>query len=212
MKSRRPTLASSSTPRPGRNCGRGAGGVHLDEQAGLRPDDVEVRVRLRVLHVSEIEHRLPGADPHRNGRDRLAERPPRDRPFAHELREGDRQRDARSGDRGAARPAVRLEDVAVEGDGPLAEPAQLDDAAEGPPDEPLDFVRASALATGRRFARRAGVRRTREHAVLRRDPAAAGSLQERRHAIFDGGDTEDARVAERDQRRALRVPDGVGVD
>jgi hypothetical protein len=80
-------------------------------------------VRLRVLRVGEVEHRLSRADADRDRGDRLAQRPPRDRvPRAPAARARAQSATQAPVIARAARAAVGLEDVAVERDRPLAEP------------------------------------------------------------------------------------------
>src|SRR5437763_7452461 len=90
--------------------------LHFDEPPVTRHDDVHVDVGVRVLRVVEVEQSDAVDDPDRDGRDRAGER----------LREPEAverapRRDVRAGDRRAARAAVRLQDVAVEIDGALAQ-------------------------------------------------------------------------------------------
>src|SRR6185369_2797686 len=72
-------------------------------------------------------------------------------------------------------------------------------------DQPLDLLRASALLAFRGFARRARMRRTRQHSVFGRDPALALAAQESRYAFFDGRRAQHARIAELDEHRPLGV-------
>ena len=53
------------------------------------------------------------------------------------------ERDPGAGDRGGAGAAVGLDDVAIERDRPLSEPAKLRDAAERPSDQALDLLSPS---------------------------------------------------------------------
>ena len=100
--------------------------LHLDEPAVARHDDVHVDL---------------GASSPRRSRGRAAARrrrcrPRRLRPSPASARESPKRSSARAGgdvgagDRGAARAAVGLEDVAVEPDRPLAERLEVDDARE----------------------------------------------------------------------------------
>src|SRR5262249_22460057 len=115
-----------------------------------------------------------------------------------------RQGDVAPGDRRRAGTAVCLDDIAVDPDRPLAERGQIDDAAQAAADQALDLVRSPADPTARRFARDARRARPGQHAVLRRDPAAAGVAQELWDVVLDRGGTDDARVADLDQDRAVR--------
>src|SRR5436853_610800 len=78
--------------------------------------------------------------------------------------------DMGAADRGAARPAVGLEDVAVEVDGALAERLEVDDGANGSPDQALDLDGAAALLPARRLPLGALARRRRQQRALRREP------------------------------------------
>jgi hypothetical protein len=91
----------------------------LDETGGVH-DDVHVRFRFRVLGVIEIEHRLAAKDPDRHGRHLTVDGAARDLAALDEPRGRERQRDVAARDRGRARAAVGLQDVAVDGDGVLA--------------------------------------------------------------------------------------------
>src|SRR3546814_3133775 len=78
------------------------------------------------------------------------------------------------------RAAIGLQHVAFEPDLSLAEAFEVGDGAQGPPDQALDFLGAARLLAARGFALGTAVGRTRQHAVFRRHPAAAGVAQEGR--------------------------------
>ena len=103
------------------------------------------------------------------------------RALAHQRIDRIDERDVAAGDRRRARAAVGLQHVAIDRDRALAERLQIDHRAQRAADEPLNLQRAPALLAGRRFTPAARVRRARQHAVLGRDPAAAGVAQERGH-------------------------------
>ena len=96
--------------------------LDLDEAAVRGHDDVHVRLRGRVLGIVEVEHRPAVDHPDRDGGDlagqRLREPEAVERPVGGHV--GAR-------DRGAARAAVGLEDVAVEPERPLAERPEVAD-------------------------------------------------------------------------------------
>jgi hypothetical protein len=71
----------------------------------------------------------------------------------HQLVHRKTQRDPAAGDRGAAGAAVGLDHVAIDGDLPFAQRRAVDPGAQGASDQPLDFLRASALLA-RRASRR----------------------------------------------------------
>ena len=115
-----------------------------------------------------------------------------------------RQRHVAARDRRRPRPAVGLQDVAVDGDRPLAEPAEVHHAAERPPDQALDLVRPAADLAPDGFAIGPLGGGPRQHRVLGGHPAGALAAQVRRHPIDDGRCTQHLRVADPDAARALR--------
>src|SRR6185503_5979977 len=94
---------------------------------------------------------------------------------------------------------------AVDRDLPLAELLEVRHRAQAAADEPLDLLRAARLLPRGRLARPARVRGARQHAVLRRHPAAALALEELRHFLLDARGAQNVRVAHLDQHRALGV-------
>src|SRR5439155_18978268 len=128
----------------------------------------------------------------------------RDEEALHPVRdERGGERDVASGDRRRAGPAVRLEHVAVDGDGPLAETCQVDDAAQRPADEALDLMRPPADPAAGRFPLRPLGRCPGEHRVLGRDPAGALATEMRRDPIGDRRGTQHLGVADADAARSL---------
>ena len=125
-----------------------------------------------------------------DGRDLAGERPLQAR-----LAQRQRERDVAAGDRRAARAAVRLEHVAVDGHRALAHDRGVHHAAQRAPDEALDLVGAAAQPTLDRFALHALGGGGRQHGVLGRDPADALAAQVRRDAVLDRGRAEHVRVA-----------------
>ena len=113
---------------------------------------------------------------------------------------------------GAARAAVGLQHVAVDGDLPLAERHPVDAGAQAAADQPLDLLGAARLLAGRGLAAGAGGGRARQHAVFRRHPAEPGLAQERRHRLLDAGGAEHVGVAHADQAGALGVAADAGLD
>ena len=100
--------------------------------------------------------------PDRDRRHRVHERPAE----AHAVERAPR-RDVDAGDRGAARAAVGLEDVAVEPQRALAERLEVDHGAQRPADQPLDLDGPALLLARARLARR----------PLRRSTPAAASTR-----------------------------------
>ena len=78
-------------------------------------------------------------------------------PLFDELRGRQRQRDVAARDRGRARAAVGLQNVAVDRDRVLAERIAVDDGAQAAADEPLNLERAAALRAARSLALACGV-------------------------------------------------------
>src|SRR5262249_28630941 len=99
--------------------------------------------------------------------------------------EGARRCDVRTGDRGATRAAVCLEDVAVEIHGALSERLEVDDSAERAADQPLDLDGAAALLPAGSLAVGALAGRRRQQRVLGGHPAAAGAVEPARHTLLD---------------------------
>src|SRR5712691_1798740 len=91
------------------------GRLNLDECAVAGHNDVHVDVRLRVLGVVEIKQRFAVDDADGHGGDRAGQRLPEPEPVERTPR-----RDICAGDRRAPRPAVRLQDVAVDPERALA--------------------------------------------------------------------------------------------
>ena len=83
----------------------------------------------------------------------------------HGLREGN----VGAGDRRRASAAVRLDDIAVHGEGALAEEIELGDGAKRATDEALDLGGAPGAAAG--LAGGAGVSGAGKHSVFGGDPA-----------------------------------------
>ena len=115
------------------------------------------------------------------------------------------ERHIAAGDRGRAGAAIGLQYIAVDRDLALAELGQIGDRAQAAADQPLDFLRASALPAARRLAVGAGRRRARQHPVFRSDPSLAGIAQERRHPLLDRGGAQHMGVAEFREARAFGI-------
>ncbi len=174
--------------------------LHLDEPAVPGHDDVHVRLGRGVLLVVEVEHGLAADDPDRDRRDRRRQR----------LREAEAveracRGDPGAGDRGAARAAVRLENVAVEPQRALPERLEVAHRAQGPADEALDLDRPPVRPPARDRALRPLAGRGREHRVLRCHPAAPALVQPARHALLDRRRAQHDGLALRVEDRAVRL-------
>ena len=171
------------------------GGLGLDEAAVGEHDDVHVYRCAGVFFVGEVEEDVAVDDADAGGGNHLAEGRGLEGSGGHEFPQREGEGDAGSGDGCGAGSAVGLDDVAVEDDGALAEGLHIDDAAETAADEALDLVGAAAYLAALALAGGAGEGGAGEHAVLGRDPAAAGVAEPAGDALLDGGVAEDASVA-----------------
>ena len=113
--------------------------------------------------------------------------------------------DESAANRRGACAAVRLEDVAVDGNRAFAERRQINYGAQRAANQALDFHGAPLLFAACGFAHGALVRGARQHAVFCRDPALIFAAQERRHLFFDAGGAEDVGVAAADECRTFGV-------
>src|SRR6201987_2612360 len=122
------------------------------------------------------------------------------------------ERHIAAGDRGCAGASIRLQDIAVDLDLALAQLPEISHRPQAAADQPLDFLRASALPAARRLAVGARRRRARQHAVFGGDPALAGIAQKRRHALFYGGGAQYMSVAEFRETRSFGIFGGTGFE
>src|SRR2546430_1004115 len=113
------------------------------------------------------------------------------------------ERDEAAGDGGRARPAVRLNDLAVDHDAPRAERLEVDRRAEGSAHEPLDLEGPAARPSRDALALAALGRAPRQHRVLGGDPPGALALEELRHAVLQRREAEHLGVAEGDLGRSF---------
>ena len=132
--------------------------------------------------------------------------------LGHEAGTGVVQCNPGAGNRSAARTAVGLKHVAIERDLALAEGHEIGNRAQRSTDQALYLLGPTRLLTLGRFARRARVRRARQHAVLGRYPAASPTAQEGRYGFLDAGGAQHAGIAHGDQYRSLGVAGKVAHD
>jgi hypothetical protein len=92
--------------------------------------------------------------------------------------------------------AVGLNDVAVDGNLPLAQCLKIDHRTQAAADQPLNFNGAAALLAGGCLAAGALGSRARQHAVFSGDPAAPLSLEPGRQPLFQAGGDQHMGVAE----------------
>ena len=114
------------------------------------------------------------------------------------------ERDPGAGNGGGTGAAVGLDDVAVDGDLPLAERFQIDDRAQAAADQALNFDGAAVLLARRRLAARAFERGARQHAVFGRDPAPRLALEPGRQTVLERRRDQHVGVAETHEARAFR--------
>ena len=110
------------------------------------------------------------------------------------------------------RPAVGLDDVAVDDDLPFADGPEVGHGPQGAADETLDLLRPSGDAAGGPLALRPFCGGAGEHGVLGGDPAPPRPPEEGRDPLFDRGRGQDARPPDFDQGRAVGEVDVVDAD
>ena len=163
------------------------GPLDLDEAPLAVHDQVHVRVGLAVLRVVQVQDRHPRVDPHRDRRDLGLDGVLGQPPAGLEARDGVVQGHPGPGDGGGAGAPVRLEHVAVQGQGALAERIQIHRRPQGAANQPLDLQGTAALLAPRRLPGRALPGGTGQHAVLGRDPTLALALEEGWHLVLHAG-------------------------
>ena len=172
------------------------GALHLDDATIFGHHHVHVGLGGGVFDVLQIADCLPFEHADGDGCDHLLERALFDQPLLHHPVQRIHQRHAGPGDGGGTGTAVGLQHVAVNGNGVLAQGAQVYRRAQGAGDQAGDLQGAATLLAGRRFAVHPGVGGARQHAVLGSDPPLPLAFEEARHAGVDAGGAEHAGVAE----------------
>ena len=179
--------------------------LKLDEPAITGFDDVHVDVGAGIFLVREVEHRHAADHADARRRDVVVHGDRLDLSrFAHPLH-GEHHRDKPAGDRGGARPPVRLDDVAVDPDGALAKFRQARHRSQRAANQPLDLLSASANFACRGLALRARRGCARQHAVFGGDPTLPRVPEERRNAVLDARRADDAGPSDFDEDRAFCV-------
>src|SRR5216684_8218749 len=128
------------------------GGLDLDDRPGTGQHEIAVGMGRRILDIVEIEHGDTVMDAARHRRDGVGQRQRGDELAGDQFLQRHVQGDIAAGDRRRARPAIGLEDVAIDADLPLAERLQIGDGAQRPADQALNFLGAAALLAARRLA------------------------------------------------------------
>lgn len=108
-------------------------------------------------------------------------------------------------DGSGSRAAVRLDDVAVDGNLLFPKRAQVHHGAKRAADQALDFLGAPALLAGRSFALHPITGRARQHAVFGRHPALAAVAKPCRRLLLKARGAEDVGVAEADEAGPFRM-------
>ena len=173
------------------------GALHLYELAFVRHDHIHVDVGVDILGVAEVEHRRPAdyacADGGEAAVDGVLRQKAAPRKFVHGESEGDHA----PGDAGAARPAIGVNDVAVDVDRARAKFFQVAAGAEASADQALDLVGAPSGALVALAACAVG-RRAGEHLVFGGQPSTRDLLDPhpRGHLLGDHCRADDSGVAE----------------
>ena len=191
------SIASSAARAYGSSLG---GRLHLDEATVAGHHHVHVDGRGRIFLVVEVEQRLAVHDADADRRDGVEERQLVEAQRLLELLRHLVHGHVGAADARRARAAVGLEHVAVDGDGALADDAEVHDGAQTAADEALDLHGATALLAAHRLALRARGRGPRQHAVLGGQPAATRAAQPAGHAFAQRGRAQHVRVAQLDAR------------
>ena len=124
---------------------------------------------------------------------------------SHQVLHRKRERNVAAGDGGGAGSSIGLQNIAVNGDGPLAQRGPVDDGSQAAADEPLDLHRSAGLFAANGFPEVAGMGRARQHAVLGCYPPLVASLEKRWNAFLHARRDQHPRAAELCQHGALRM-------
>ena len=110
-----------------------------------------------------------------------------------------------SADRSGTGTAVRLNHIAIQFQGTFAKRIEIERRADRTTDQTLDFLCPSGLATANCLTFHPGMRRTRQHAVFRRQPSAPPAPQKRWHRFLNTGGTDHFGIAEHRQDRTFGI-------
>src|SRR5690349_5431307 len=175
-------------------------------------DHVHVHFGARVFFVGEIEQGAVVHNSHARCRDSINQRRTLQHAGGNHAFERQCQRDECTSDRCRARSPIRLNHIAIEPHGALAERFLIRHGAQRSPDQPLNLLRAPGLLPACSFARGAFFRGARQHAVFTGDPSLSATLQESRNSIVNRRGADYTRVAEFDQHTAFRRGDKIRRD
>src|SRR5690606_35499692 len=124
---------------------------------------------------------------------------------AHERLDRIDERHVAARDRGCPGAPVRLQYIAVGGDGALPQRLHVDHCAQRTAYQSLDFEGAPALLADGGLTAAARMAGARQHAVFVGNPAAAGVAQKTRDALLDARSAKHARIAELHKHRPFGV-------
>lgn len=178
-----------------------AAALKFDKFEVFGHDDIKIDAGVFVLGVVEVEDGGILINTRGDACDEFFHREGFDFSRCEEFVESDGDGDATTGDGCGAGPAVGLQDIAIEPDGPWSEGLEVDHGPERASDEPLDFGRAAIESARRDIALFTVERRIREHIVFGGEPATADFLvfHPSWHVFLHGGSADDACVAKGDE-------------
>ena len=178
-----------------------ASALELNHLAGVGSDEIHVDLGVAVLGIIQVEQGVAVDNAHRDGSNLARERDALDLAGLDPHSKGVVQRHPGTGNARRTRAAIRLDHIAVDGNGVLAERLHVDDGTQAAADEALDLHGAALTLGVLALATLTG--RCRQHGILCGYPTGLGALAPARHALLDGGGTKHARVAELSQARAV---------
>src|SRR5258708_6229055 len=121
--------------------------LDFDKRPAIVHDDVHVSFRVRVLGVVEVQHRNPANNAYGDGGDLPVQRARGNRAALNQALACASECDVTSSDGRGTGTAVRLQHVAVYGDGTFAQRLEIGYRTQRSPDETLDFLCAAGLFT-----------------------------------------------------------------
>lgn len=149
----------------------------------------------RILFVTQIQMGLAVDNTDTDRRHKISDRKPWQRSFLNELMHRVNHCHISPGYRRCPGSPVRLYDIAIENDRPLAECSQINHRPESSADQPLDFHRPTAQLPFDRFALVTGLCRPREHRIFGVDPPFAGPSHKRWNPLLNRRRTNHLRFA-----------------
>ncbi|BBG28922.1 amino acid transporters [Zymobacter palmae] len=182
-----------------------SGALHLNQPTVCGHHHVKIGIGIGVFGIVKVDNRLTFIDTNGHRRNQLLKRITLDHARTLHVMDSIDQRYAGTGNRSRASAAIRLDHVAVHCDSELAQFFQIDRCPQRTPDQTLNLQRAATLLATRGFTATTSMRRTRQHAVLRRHPPLTLTAQPARHAHLDGRIAQHFGIPELDQHRAFSM-------